>query len=43
MSIFNFGSNLGLTGGKYFIRTIFDIKIEMGIFEISVRPNFYKF
>ena len=25
MSIFNFGTNLGLAGGKYFIKIIFDI------------------
>ena len=32
-SIFNFETNLGLTGGKYLIKIIFDIKIEVGIFE----------
>ena len=26
---------MGLTGGKYFIKIIFDIKIEIGIFKIS--------
>ena len=26
--------NLGLTGGKYFIKIIFNIKIEIGILEI---------
>ena len=35
-----FGSNLGLTIGKYFIKIIFDIKTEIGIFEISNVPNF---
>ena len=25
MNIFNFGTNLGLTGGKYFFKIIFDI------------------
>ena len=43
MSIFNFGTNLELTGGKYFIKVIFDIKIKVSIFEISIRPNFSKF
>ena len=33
----------GLTGGKYFIKTIFDITIEIGIFERSNVPNFNKF
>ena len=39
MSIFNFGTNLGLTGSKYFVKIIFDIKIEISIFEISNVPN----
>ena len=26
LSIFNFGTNLGLTGGKYFIKIIFNMK-----------------
>ena len=43
MDIFNLGTNLGLTGGKYFINIIFDIEIEIGLFEISIRPNFNKF
>ena len=43
MSIFNFGTNLGLTGGKYFITITFDIKIEIGILEILDVPNFDKF
>ena len=29
--------------GKYFIKIIFDIKIEISIFEISNVPNFNKF
>ena len=40
---FNFGTNLGLTGGKDLIKIIFDIKIEIGIFEISNVQNFNKF
>ena len=31
MSIFNFQANFGLGGGKYFIKIIFDIKIEISI------------
>ena len=31
---FNFGTNLDLTGGKYFMKIIFDIKIEIDIFKI---------
>ena len=34
---------MGLTGGQYLIKIIFDIKIEIDIFEISVRPNFNNF
>ena len=33
---------MGLTESKYFIKIIFDIKIEVGIFEISKIPNFKK-
>ena len=40
---FWFWTNLGLAGGKYLIKIIFDIKTEMNIFEISMRPNFNKF
>ena len=40
---FSFWNNLGLTGGKYLIKIIFDIKIEIGMFEITIRPNFNKF
>ena len=43
LSIFNFGTNLGLTDGKCFIKIIFGIKIETGIFEKSNVPNFNKF
>ena len=43
MSTFNFETNLGLTGGKHLIKIIFDIKIEIGIFEISNVQNFNKF
>ena len=32
--MFNIGTNLGLTAGKYFIKIIFDIKIEIGILEV---------
>ena len=37
-----FGTNLGLAGGKQLIKIIFDIKIKIGIFEISNAPNFNK-
>ena len=30
---------MGLTGGKYFIKNIFDMKIEISIFEILDVPN----
>ena len=42
-AIFNFGTNLGLTGGKYLVKNIFNIKIEIGILEILDMPNFNKF
>ena len=32
-----------MAAGKYFIKTIFDIKIQIGIFGISNVPNFNKF
>ena len=38
-----FGTNLGLTGGKYLIKIIFAIKTEIGIFKISNVPNVNKF
>ena len=34
---------MGITVGKYLIKIIFDIKIEIGIFDISNVPNFNKF
>ena len=34
---------MGLTGGKHFIKIIFDIKIEISILEILDVPNFDKF
>ena len=40
---FQFGISLGLTGGKYFIKIIFDIKTEIGILEILDVPYFDKF
>ena len=40
---FNFGTNLGLKGGKYLIKIIFNIKIKIGIFEILKVPNLNKF
>ena len=33
---------MGLAGGKYFLKIIFDIKIKIGIFEITNVPNFNK-
>ena len=43
MSIFNFETNLGLTGGKYLTKIIFNIKIEIGMLEILDVPTFNKF
>ena len=40
--IFNFGTNSGLTGGKYLIKIIFDNKIKIDIVEISTVSNFNK-
>ena len=37
------GEDLILAGGKYFIKINFDIKIEIGMFEISNVQNFNKF
>ena len=31
---------MGLTGGKYLAKVIFDVKIEISIFEISHVQNF---
>ena len=39
----HFGTNLDLTGGKYMMKIIFDIKIEVGIFDISNVSNFKTF
>ena len=36
-------TNLGLTCAKYLTKIIFDMKIEIGIFEISIPPNFNQF
>ena len=38
----NSGTNLDLRGGKHFIKVVFDIKIKIGIFEISNVLNFNK-
>ena len=38
-----FWTNLSLAGGKYLIKIIFDIKIEIGIFDISIQPSFNNF
>ena len=43
ITIFVTNTNLGLRGGKYLIKIIFDIKIEIGIFEISNVTNFNEF
>ena len=40
---FQFWDQFGLTGSKYLIKVIFDIKIKIGMFEISKVPNFNKF
>ena len=39
----NNGTSLGLAGGKYFVKIVFDIKIKIGIFEISNVLNFSNF
>ena len=39
----HFGANLGLTDGKYFRKFIFEFKVEIGIFEMSIRLNFSNF
>ena len=33
----------GPTGGKYLIKSSFDIKIKIDMFEIRIQPNFNKF
>ena len=40
---FNFVTILGLTAGKYFIKIMFDIKVEIGILEVLDVLNFDKF
>ena len=40
---FGFRTNLGLTIVKYFRKIICDIKIKIGIFEITNLTNFNKF
>ena len=37
------GTNFGRTGGKYLIKIIFDTKIEIRMFEMSIVLNFNKF
>ena len=39
---FKFWTNLDLTGGKYLMKIIFDIKIKIGRFEISIQSNLKK-
>ena len=39
----NFETNLGVTGGKYFIKLIFDMKIEISILKILHVPSFDNF
>ena len=43
LSTFNFGTNLSQKSGKYLIKLIFDINIEIEMFEISIVLNFNKF
>ena len=43
LSIFNYRTKLGLTSGKYSINNVFEVKIEIRMFEISIRPDFNKF
>ena len=43
MTTLNFGTDLDLTGSEYLTKIIFDIKINISIFEISNVPNFNKF
>ena len=40
---FDLEVSLGLTFGKYFIKTVFDMKKKIDAFEVSIRPNFNKF
>ena len=43
LSTFNFRTTSDRTGGKYLMKIIFDIKIEIGLFEIWNVLNFNKF
>ena len=43
LSNFNLGVSLSIATGKYFIKNIFDIKVEIGILKILNMPNFNKF
>ena len=43
LKIINLAVNLPLAAGKYFIKIMFDIEIEIGIFEILNVSNFNKF
>ena len=43
LSIFTFETSFCLTGGKYFMKIIFDIKIEISILEILDVLNFDNF
>ena len=43
METFIFETDLDLTGSKYLIIIFFDIKIKIGMFEISKLPNFNTF
>ena len=42
MSSFTFETNLVVTGGKYFIKIIFDLKIEICIFKTLTVPSLNK-
>ena len=41
-SIFNFETNLRLTGTKYLIKVFFDIKIEIGMHSLLYKHKLYK-
>ena len=43
LSTFNFETNLGRRGGKYFFKIVFDVKIEIDILEILHVTGFDKF
>ena len=40
---FQFGTNLGVAECKDLMKMIFDIKMEIGLFQISNVPNLNKF